>query len=273
MRKTVFFALALAMFIPIAEAQFYSGMTSTRGGRINVFGGIHNGLEGDTRFWGGVASTDYYGYTWYDYSEIKPTTLTHNMGMCLGFDMSVLNERSENFSIGATAGIFGTKNKMHASFDPTVLRRAYSTDVDIEVNQIDIHIGLAGLVYVVPEKVSIDFSLSPGFLFSFGDQVRYNNTPAIPTDTENNTWKQSESASDMGFPNIDVMALARIGASYHFTERMWVGALFQYRLPIVALGFENEIKDITKIINNDLRYADRKHKGYAIMLTWGIDLD
>ena len=255
------------------KAQYYGGVGSISGGRINVFGGIHAPMTGETTFWGSVLYTDGYGNNWYTHDEVNPNSITRDKSLCLGFDLSKLTEMNEAFSIGATFGIFGAKSKMHASFDGATLGRLYNTDVDIEYNQIDVHIGIAGLIYVVPEKVSIDFSLSPGFLFSFGDQVRYNRAPAIPTDVNNNTWHEAEKISDMGMPNIDIMALGRIGVSYHFTEIMWVGALFQYHQPIIAFGLDDSIDDVTRTVNEDLRYADRKHKDWAIMLTWGIDLE
>lgn len=272
MKKTLFFALALALALPMVEAQYYSSLTSTRSGRISLFGGFHSDLTGETTFWGSTPVSDGY-YIWHEYNEIEPTTLSHDMGGCYGIDITILNDYNENYMLGATAGIFGTKGKMHASFLPSTTGKSYATDIDVEINRIDVHIGIAGLVYVVPEKVSIDFSLSPGFLFSFGDQARYNNTPAIDGDVNNNTWGKTSEVSTMSTPNIDVMALARIGASYHFTESMWAGITFQYRLPIAALGFKDDIDSITRAINDDIHYVERKHKGYAIMLTWGIDLD
>lgn len=218
--------------------------------------------------------TDYWGYTFMDYREIQPLSLSYSMSPCLGIDLTVLNDRSETFYIGATMGLFGTKNKINATFDKLLLGRPYDTEIDIETNIIDFHIGIAGMVYVVPEKVSIDFSLSPAFLFAFGDQARYKRTPAVNGDTRDNMWNQAvKKKDDMNFPNLDVTAVGRIGVSYHFTEIMWAGALVQYHQPIIAFGGETFSDDVTRDINEDLRYRDRRHKGWAAMLTWGIDLD
>lgn len=271
MKKTLFFALALALSLPMLKAQYY-GNGGLRAGRINVFAGLHSGIPNETNFWGAYYTTDSWGYTHWDFREIAPSTLSYGMSPSLGVDLSILNDRSETFLIGATAGLFGTKNKINATFDKTLLGRPYDTEVDIETNIIDFHIGIAGMVYVVPEKVSIDFSVSPGFLISFGDQVRYKRTPAVIGDTDDNTWGKPEKNDSM-FPNIDVFALGRIGASYHFTDIMWVGALFQYRQPLFAFGGEMFADDTICKINGDLKYSDRKHKGWALLLTWGIDLD
>lgn len=273
MKKTLFFALVLALTASMLKAQYYGGIGSIRGGRINVFGGIHNGMTGGTEFYGSKVTTEY-GYSYQYFSETQPTTMNHNMSACLGIDFSVLNDRNESFLIGATAGIFGNKNKIHATFDKATLGRPYDTEIDIESNQIDLHIGIAGMVYIVPEKVSIDFSIGPGALFTFGDQVRYRRTPTQPNDTRDNAWGDASKVDDfMKFPNIDIMAFARIGVSYHITDIMWVGALFQYHQPIIAFGGENTAEYVIRSVNDDIRYIDRKHKDWAALLTWGIDLD
>ena len=274
MKKTLFFALVFALTTPMLKAQYYSTNSAIRGGRINVFGGIHSGLPSETKFFGNYTTTDSWGYVYRNSAEVAPTSLAYNTGACLGIDLTVLNDKSETFLIGATIGLFGTKNKINATFDKTLLGLPYDTEVDIETNIIDLHIGLAGLVYIVPEKVSIDFSLAPALLFAFGDQSRYKRTPAVNGDTRDNTWGKSENKeNDMNFPNIDVAAVGRIGVSYHFTEIMWVGALVQYHQPIISFGGEMFEKDAIRVVNDDIHYSDRRHKGWAAMLTWGIDLD
>lgn len=271
MKKIILLA-AIVFTAHLANAQYYStGINAL--GRINVFGGITNDLTGSTTF---LLNKPYFdGLDYFRYQEVEPKSISHDMGAGAGIDISMLRDQSDIFYIGVTAGFFGSKGKTHAILEGKATGNPYDAEIERDYNQMDIHIGVAGLVYVVPEKVSIDFSLSPGFFFSFGDQVKYTLNPAPANDVDNGVWHKAEHAEDMAYPSIDIMALARIGVSYHFTEKMWVGALFQYRLPIAAFGFGDEeyLKDEARIISNDFLYVDRKHRNWAALLTWGIDLD
>lgn len=272
--KSIFVLVAAMAFIPMASAQFYGASTTGRGGQVSIHGGIAS-TSASPLFSKSTIYSDTWGQSWALWEEVKADKVTPSVGASFLLALASHRDVSEQYRSGLFFGVGFTMSQWKADFSNLVSGCDYS--LWAKSNLIDIQLGYDGS-FKPSEAVSIDFNIAPYILFPVGSQVRselsFNGT--LVGNGDNAEWHEGEKVEDMSAPSIDLGAIARIGANYHFSETMWVGAAFQYRLPFVNFAdvvSDEYTKDGFRQADNYVQYSDIKHKGWSLMLTFGIDFD
>ena len=271
MKKHYLAIIASIAILSTANAQFYGNVSTGRGGQISVFGGISS-TTAAPQFRFNTQNADIY-WQWEEIEADKGTAFVEPTFL---ITFSNLRSNSEKFRLGAMFGFGYTKSQWQADFAATTLGIATSRTMWAMSNTFDIQLGLEGS-YNVSEPISVDFAIGPAVMFISGCQARtekYLATTLVP-DADANEWHKAEKMG-MGSPNVEIGAIGRLGASYHFSETMWTGLSFQYRMP-----FFSTMTALQDMYSNDgyykaddnLIYGDIKHKGWSLMLTFGINFE
>lgn len=276
MKKHLFVLAAAIAMASMANAQFYGNVATGRGGQMTIYGGIAS-TTAEPQFKYNKTYMDQWNYTYYLMDKVKADKVSASMGPSFLITFSSLNDRSEQFRIGAMFGVGYTKCEWQADFSAATLGAVNDYSLWAKSNLIDIQLGIEGS-YRVAEPVSIDFSAGPSILFSTGNQARTERSigGVLIPDADANEWHEATKSDDFGAPSVDIGAFGRVGGSYHFSDKMWAGLAFQYILPFFNFSTilqDDYSNDGYRIADNNLIYTDIKHSGWSLMLTFGINFE
>lgn len=275
MKKTILTLIAVIAFIPMANAQFYGVSTTGRGGQINLYGGVAS-TSASPLFMAATVYSDSWGQTWTDWTEVECDKITPSVGASFLITASTLRDNSERFRSGIFLGVGYTMSQWKADFSSLISGLDYS--LWAKASLLDIQAGYEGSVKP-NETISIDFDIAPYIMFQLSPRTRTERSMGgtLVANGDNAEWHEGEKFDDFASaPSIDLGAIARVSANYHFTETMWAGLAFQYRIPfanfadIVSSDYSH---DGFRYADDYLMYSDIKHRGWSLMLSFGINFD
>lgn len=254
------------MSASVAQAQFYNTTTANHGGQTTIYLGVGNTTStpafqlSDNSLWG--------------YADVTPTSLKHIPTFAFLITGGGLRDVTENLKLGAMAGVGYTTSSFEAEFKAATIGGLHDYIIDVKSKLIDIQLGIEGEVLPV-EKIGIDFAVAPYVQFLYGGKTKAEQylaaTGTLIENADANQWHEV-TKGDFSMPNMDFGMLGRVGVNYHFTEMFYAGISAQMRFPLFNTGF-SDVSDIERGLDYGFRYAETKRKGWAVMLSAGINID
>lgn len=266
MKKSLIIIVAALMSASVAQAQFYNTASANHGGQTTIYLGMGNTNStpvfriSDNSLWG--------------HADVTPSSVKHIPTFAFLVTGGGLRDVTENLKLGAMAGVGYTTSSFEAEFKAASIGGAYDYIIDVKSKLIDIQLGIEGEVLPV-EKIGINFAVAPYVQFLYGGKTKAEQylaaTGTLIENADANNWHEV-TKGDFSMPNMDFGMLGRVGVNYHFTEMFYAGIAAQMRFPLFNTGFD-DVDDIDRGLDYGFRCAESKRKGWAVMLSVGLNID